>query len=322
MQRSNILQLEVDDDTNLFGFRHIRMGLTERLGAQSMGASVYSAERGLPTGPFHYHYGVEEWVYVISGAPVLRDHGGPRPLRPGDMVCFPVGPSGAHTFSGPGTFVVFSTGTHREPWMSVYPDSGKVGGPEGILLASSEVAYWYGEGTWDPSSDAAPEPRAARETPRRPIINLGTRTASEPPLQGAPPGYAARRTRLGPDLGSEMLGATLYELDPGEGTAPYHYHSGREEWLLVQSGTPTLRHPDGEDALEAGDVVCFVDGPAGAHRVLNRGSEPARIVLLSTVQLPVSAHYPGSGKVLFRDADGEAHIFRDADRVGYWDGEA
>ena len=155
MRRANILEVEADDVLDLHGFRHIRMGLTERVGGHSIGASVYSAEAGHPTGPFHYHYGVEEWVYVIAGEPVLRDHEGERPLRPGDLVAFVTGPAGAHTFSGPGSFVVFSTGTHHEPWMSVYPDSGKVGGPEGLLLASSAVEYWHGEGTWEPPGDAA-----------------------------------------------------------------------------------------------------------------------------------------------------------------------
>ena len=40
---------------------------------------------------------------------------------------------------GPGRFVILATGQHVEPWMSVYPDSGKVSGPEGILLQSSAV---------------------------------------------------------------------------------------------------------------------------------------------------------------------------------------
>ena len=33
------------------------------------------------------------------------------------------------------------------------------------------------------------------------------------------------------------------------------------------SGSPTLRGPDGERVLRAGDVVCFPVGPDGAHQV-------------------------------------------------------
>jgi hypothetical protein len=29
--------------------------------------------------------------------------------------------------------------------MSVYPDSDKVSGPEGILLRNSAVSYWHGD---------------------------------------------------------------------------------------------------------------------------------------------------------------------------------
>jgi len=319
LHKVNVFELEPDDTVEDAGFLHQHAELGPRLGSRLIHATLYTAEAEKTIWPYHYHYGIEEWLYVISGEPVLRDPEGERRLAAGDVVCFPVGGAGAHTLSGPGSFVIFSTG--RAPYMSVYPDSDKVSGPEGILLRSGAVEYWYGEGTWEPSTDPQPEQSAPQQFPRQPIVNVLSRPATQPPLQGAPPGFAARRSQLGPDLGAQMLGATLYELDPGEGSAPYHYHSGREEWLLVLSGQPTLRHHEGEDVLAQGDVVFFADGPEGAHRVLNRSSEPVRLVFLSTVQLPVSAHYPDSGKLLFRDADGEAYVFRKTDAVDLWDGE-
>ncbi len=322
VRRVNVAGIELDQALDEAGFRHAATALRERLGSRRIGAAVYAAEAGETIWPYHYHRGVEEWLYVIAGEPTLRDHEGQRRLHAGDLVCFPSGPGGAHTLGGPGRFVIFSTGTHRQPWMSVYPDSGKVSSPEGMLLASSRVDYWYGEGTYEPPPGPHVEARELELFPRPAIVNLSARAATEVPRHGTPPGFAVRQTHLGPDLGAEMLGATLYELDPGEGTAPYHYHSGREEWLMVLSGGPTLRHPDGEDPLQAGDVVCFPDGPAGAHRVRNRGAEPARLVILSTMELPVSAHYPDSGKILFREPSGGAHIFRMADGVDYWEGEA
>ena len=78
---------------------------------------------------------------------------------------------------------------------------------------------------------------------------------------------------------------------------PYHYVYGREEWLLVLAGTPTLRHPHGEDQLEAGDLVCFPEGPAGAHRLLNRGDSVVRALLLSTTGLPANVCYPDTGRL-------------------------
>ena len=63
----------------------------------------------------------------------------------------------------------------------------------------------------------------------------------------APTGFRYRAAKLGPLLGADRLDGTVVDLDPGEGSEPYHYVYGREEWLLVLTGTPTLRHPHGED---------------------------------------------------------------------------
>jgi quercetin dioxygenase-like cupin family protein len=83
-------------------------------------------------------------------------------------------------------------------------------------------------------------------------------------------GYRWRAQTIGPVLGATMLGATVYELPPGQKSFPYHYEYGTEEWLLVVAGRPTLRTPEGEQELEAGDVVCFPEGPDGAHQGAER----------------------------------------------------
>ena len=281
---------------------------------------MYAAEPGHPIWPYHYHHGVEEWLYVISGAPVLRERAGRRTLSAGDLVCFPPGPAGAHTLEGPGRFVIFSTGEQHEPHVSVYPDSDKVSGPEGILLRSSAVDYWYGEGT-----GALPEPahvqRDSETAVPLPAVNVNSLAVGIPLGLDPPAGFRAREAQTGGLLGAAMLGATLYELDPGESTAPYHYEYGREEWLLVLSGTPTLRHLGGKDTLEAGDVVCFVEGPDGAHLVLNQAASMTRVLMFSTQGDPGTVHYPDSGKLLVREGNGRWYVFREGDQVDYWDGE-
>ena len=323
MRALNFLSIELNERLDEAGFRHSATALGGRLGAEQIGAAVYRAEAGDTIWPYHYHWGTEEWVLVIAGTPMLRDHQGQRQLVPGDVVCFPSGPAGVHTMAGPGRFMIVSAAVPRAPRLSVYPDSGKVSGPEGILLTSSRVEYWYGEGTWDSAAGVGPEtPRARKTWPRQPIVNLDALEPGLSPDYDPPAGYASREATLGGMLGAQMLGATLYELDPGEGTAPYHYHSGREEWLLVLAGTPTVRHPEGEDVLANGDVVCFPDGPAGAHRIVNLSSETSRLLLISTVTRPDTAHYPDSGKLLMRDAEGKSWVFREADTVDYWEGEA
>jgi uncharacterized cupin superfamily protein len=98
-----------------------------------------------------------------------------------------------------------------------------------------------------------------------------------------------RRAQLEPLLGAQTWTATLYELAPGEATAAYHYAWCREEWALVLSGAPTLRHADGEDVLRASDIVRFPEGPIGAHRLLNDSSEEAvRLITFSTPTGPAA----------------------------------
>jgi uncharacterized cupin superfamily protein len=137
------------------------------------------------------------------------------------------------------------------------------------------------------------------------------------------PGFSWRRAAVGERIGAAKLGASLYELQPGERSFPYHYEYGNEEWLLVVAGRPTLRDPEGEHQLRPGDVVCFPEGPEGAHQVRNDTDEPIKVLFLSTKVSPDTAVYPDSGKVGVwsgHEAD-PGRIFRLADVADYWDGE-
>jgi uncharacterized cupin superfamily protein len=136
-----------------------------------------------------------------------------------------------------------------------------------------------------------------------------------------PPGYRARSARFGPRIGAERLGGTVYELDPGDSICPYHYECVEEEWLVVLSGTPTLRDSEGEHDLSPGDVACFPPGPDGAHKVTNRSDVVARVLLLSTIpqnDLSVCI-YPDSDKVGVWPWP--AKRLRMAEGLDYWDGE-
>ena len=148
---------------------------------------------------------------------------------------------------------------------------------------------------------------------------------NQPPfnLTQEQPGYSWRAAELGPAIGAVRMGATLYELPPGEATFPYHYEYGCEEWAIVLRGRPTLRRPNGEDVLEPGDVVCFPEGPQGAHRVANHGQQPARIVLFSTKGRPAVAVFPDSDKVvLFSGGEPVDDLIAGrSDSLDYWEGE-
>ena len=114
----------------------------------------------------------------------------------------------------------------------------------------------------------------------------------------------------------------LYEAPAGEALCPYHYEY-EEEWLLVVDGAPTLRDPDGERVLKAGDVVRFNPGPDGAHQVINRTAEPAHVLMWSSAREPSVAVYPDSDKVgvYVPNKDDSAMVRRRDASVDYWDGE-
>jgi uncharacterized cupin superfamily protein len=149
----------------------------------------------------------------------------------------------------------------------------------------------------------------------RPTVNA---TAVEVAVDAEdPPGFRTSYRQLGPMLGGELLGGTVYEFDPAERNGPYHYEIGNEECLLVLSGTPTLRHPEGRDVLAVGDMVVFPEGPEGAHQLINESPAVTRVLILSTMREPYGCAYPDSGKLSTLGG-----VFRLVDAVDYWDGES
>ena len=122
-------------------------------------------------------------------------------------------------------------------------------------------------------------------------------------------------------VGSTATLMFIYDLAPGEGSSPYHYEY-EEEWLLVVEGTVALRAPDGEHTLERGDLVRFPPGPAGAHKVMNRGESPARTLMFSSSRVPAVSVYPDSDKIGVWPGD-EANelIFKRGTAVPWSEGE-
>ena len=138
-----------------------------------------------------------------------------------------------------------------------------------------------------------------------------------------PEGFRSGMLRMGPTLGAIRTGASAYDLPPGQAICPYHYEYGEEEWLVVLSGRPTLRHPGGSDQLETLDIVHFPEGPEGAHLVRNETAEPVRVLMFSTRNVPSVAIYPDSGKVgIWTGNEADDVMARRPANVDYWDGEA
>jgi hypothetical protein len=88
------------------------------------------------------------------------------------------------------------------------------------------------------------------------------------------PGVSWRRARLGRQAGAERLGASLFELPPGQAAFPFHFHLANEELLIVIRGRPTLRTRAGERGLE---FVSYPDTGKIFARDTPPGGDPVEI---------------------------------------------
>jgi len=88
-----------------------------------------------------------------------------------------------------------------------------------------------------------------------------------------------------------VLGASLYELGPGNFML-FHFHHGSEELLILLRGRPTLRTFAGERQLEEGAVVHFPLGRDGAHEIRNDTNDVVRYIVAGTRASPEVVEYP------------------------------
>jgi uncharacterized cupin superfamily protein len=292
----------LDDEPRRFG---------EALGATLWGGTVYELAPGEES-RYHWQFGEEEFVIVIAGRPTLRTPEGEHALEPWDVAWFVRGETGAHQVrndTGASARVVFFS-TRSDPEVVVYPDEGVVG----------FIADWSRP---DRVNVSAKAPYPGRGEPRVPerrgpaIFNL---LGGELDAVEERPGYRFRVARVGGKLGAELLGASLYETPPGEKLWPYHWEFGCEEFLVVVTGRPTLRTPEGERELAPGAVVHFPEGEPGTHQLWNDTAEPFRVLIASTKSPLNVCGYPDSNKLLV-DLPGRRRMLRDGPELEYWDGE-
>ncbi len=149
----------------------------------------------------------------------------------------------------------------------------------------------------------------------RPVFEEGER----------PEGFRSKRARIGYELGTEMIGCSQWELPPGEAAYPYHCHYADEELVIVLSGRPTLRTPEGTRELEEGEVLHFPVGEEGAHQLYNRTDEPVTFLAVSSSGRPDIIVYPDTDKIGLGErlpkGRGVRAFFRRKDGVDYFEGE-
>jgi uncharacterized cupin superfamily protein len=281
--------------------------LARPMGAVKLGYNVQEIPPGKVQVPYHAHFVNEELIVVLEGTPTLRLDGAHHRLRPRDVVALPPGASSMHqllnTSAAPARVFLASTAIQRE--VVEYPDSGKrgigVGGlardkprewlliHAGRALAPGDPAtYFLGE----PSDVPLEDPVLAPERDSR-IVNLDD-LPWEPYARGP---FGGERKRVARHAGARLLGYSLYRIQPGGRTFPYHFEHVNEEFALVLAGHAVLRAPEGAREVGPGDAICFPVGPDGAHGFMAVGEEPFEVFFLSTMMEPDIAEYPDSEKV-------------------------
>ena len=103
--------------------------------------------------PYHFHVGITEVFYIISGEGLLKTPEGERSVSPGDTIVFPPGAPGSHKItnasaSEPLRYIDFDTTSAADAVF--YPDSEKVGlildgKLSHVFRESSAVGYYEGE---------------------------------------------------------------------------------------------------------------------------------------------------------------------------------
>ena len=139
-----------------------------------------------------------------------------------------------------------------------------------------------------------------------------------------PEGFRSGLFRFGRDLGARTTGTSVYELPPGQAVCPYHYELAEEEWVMALQGRPTVRTPEGSEAIEPFDVVFFPPGRDGAHQIINDTEETVRVMMWSEIRYPGSTVYPDSDKIGIwngGDKSDDLLAFRSSN-VDYFDGES
>ena len=114
---------------------------------------------------------------------------------------------------------------------------------------------------------------------------------------------------------------SIYEIPPMKSAYPYHYHTQNEETFYIISGQGSLKTPEGERMVSAGDLLFFPADEGGAHKLTNT-SETEKLVYLDfdTANALDAAVYPDSGKICIWGR-GINRVYRMEENVDYYEGE-
>ena len=125
-------------------------------------------------------------------------------------------------------------------------------------------------------------------------------------------------SRVKKGINPENLNFDLRKLNPGQYSAPYHFHRYAEELFMIISGSATLRTSNGLEIVDSGDLIFFEKGETGAHQLYNHTTETCVFLDIRTYIGYDIAEYPDSDKILIAPT---FEIFNKDSQVNYFDGE-
>lgn len=125
-------------------------------------------------------------------------------------------------------------------------------------------------------------------------------------------------SRVKKGIAPKNLNFDLRQLNPGEYSAPYHFHRYAEELFMITSGAATLRTQEGLQIVGAGDMIFFEMGESGAHQLYNHTEEVCIYLDIRTFIGYDVCEYPDSNKILLAPS---FEIFSKDARASYFEGE-
>lgn len=125
-------------------------------------------------------------------------------------------------------------------------------------------------------------------------------------------------SRIKKGVTPQNLNFDLRQLNPGQYSAPYHFHRYAEELFMIISGTATLRTPAGLEIVNSGDLIFFEMGETGAHQLYNHTAENCTYLDIRTYIGFDVCEYPDSNKLLIAPT---YEVFDKDSKVNYFKGE-
>ena len=151
MKHRNIDDLPRKHKEGAEGYAFDRRDFLKVHEAQSL-VRVYEIPPGKSAYPYHYHLKNEETFFILKGEGLLRTPEGERTVKPGDLLFFPAGETGAHKLTNPSEtepLVYLDFDVVHDLDVAVYPDSGKIGiwgmDTNRIYRMEDDVDYYDGE---------------------------------------------------------------------------------------------------------------------------------------------------------------------------------